>query len=59
MEEFDNEDFNYDFDTVEVLFVPDPPHVPRRGVPINAYKAFKAFDRYGNSYYISGVNDGY
>lgn len=31
----------------------------KQGAPINAYKQFKAIDKHGNTYYMSGVRRGY
>lgn len=54
MEKFNPYDFNYEFDTVTYNSYDQPPIVePTPGVPINAYKRFKAIHN-GETYYMSG-----
>lgn len=47
-----------DFD-VESFVSPVEVEAPqKKGVPINAYKQFKAINRNGDAYYMSGVRHG-
>lgn len=56
---YNHYDFSYEFDTDLVDSEDRPVHIPKRGTPINAYKQFKAINRRGDTYYMSGVRRGY
>ncbi len=62
---FDNSIFDSSvFDTGNVIVVPPDPPTPtptvtrKRGIPINAYKQFKAINKNGEAYYMSGLSRG-
>ena len=56
MDKFKANDFSYEFDTEFVDSYDKPlPEEPRGGVPLNAYKQFKAIHG-KETYYMSGVH---